>query len=166
MILTTHAIVGAAAGRIFSNPLMAFAAGFISHFILDAIPHWAYALKSKARNKEEPLKENIVLNREFIGDLARIGLDFVLGVSAAIFIFRGEDRFIGAPANLLAGIAGGLLPDFMQFLYFKIRHEPLIFFQKLHIYVHKEKEFSALPYGIPSQIIVIIAAVIISKAIY
>ena len=166
MILTTHAIVGAAAGRIFLNPLMAFAVGFISHFILDVIPHWGYGLKSRIRNEKEPLKEDIVLNREFIGDLARIGLDFVFGVSAAIFIFRGEGGFIGAPADLLAGIAGGLLPDFMQFLYFEIRRGPLIFFQKLHIYIHRGKELSVLPYGILSQIIVIIAAVIISKLIY
>ncbi len=167
MILTTHAIVGAAAGRLFSDPYMAFAAGFASHFIMDTIPHWAYALKSRIRNEEEPLKEDIALNRKFIDDLARIGLDFIIGVSAAIFIFQSEDGFIGAPINLLAGMAGGLLPDFMQFLYFKIRREPLIFFQKLHIYVHQGGgDILALPYGISSQIIIIIAAVIISKAIY
>ncbi|MCX6813598.1 MAG: hypothetical protein NTV77_03965 [Candidatus Azambacteria bacterium] len=167
MILTTHAIVGAAAGRVFSNPYVAFAAGFASHFIIDAIPHWEYDLKSRVENKENPLKEDITLNKKFIGDLARIGLDFAFGVFASIFIFRNGSGFIGAPASLLAGVAGGVFPDFLQFLYFKIRREPFILAQKLHIYVHKGgKKIPALPYGVVSQIILIIAAVIISKAVY
>lgn len=166
MILTTHAIVGAAAGRLFLDPFMAFAAGFVSHFIIDAIPHWAYVLKSRVENKKDPLKEDIEFNRKFISDLARIGLDFVFGASAAIFIFQGGNGFIVPQINLLAGMAGGLLPDFMQFLYFKMRREPLIFFQKLHIYVHQAENILALPYGLVSQVVVIVIAVLISKGIY
>jgi len=150
----------------FLNPYVAFAAGFASHFITDAIPHWGYGLKSRLKNEKEPLKEDIVLNREFIGDLTRIVLDFLFGIFAAIFIFQGGNEFAGASASLLAGMAGGLLPDFLQFLYFKIRREPFISLQKLHIYVHQAGDIPALPYGMPSQIIIIIAAVIISKVIH
>jgi hypothetical protein len=39
MILTTHAVVGAAlASFVPSHPVTAFAMGFASHFVLDAIP--------------------------------------------------------------------------------------------------------------------------------
>ncbi|MFH1346713.1 MAG: hypothetical protein ABIH10_00490 [Spirochaetota bacterium] len=150
MILTTHAIVGAAAGRIFSDPFMAFAAGFASHFILDAIPHWAYVLKFQTRNKKEPLKEDIKFNWDFVSDLARTGFDFVFGVSAAIFIFQGENGFIGAPVNLLMGTIGGVSPDFLQLLYFKIRREPFIFTQKIHTFFHLKEDIPILPYGIIS----------------
>ncbi len=167
MILTTHAIVGAAAGRLFSDPFVAFSAGFASHFIIDAIPHWAYNLKSRARNEKEPLNDDIEIGKKFVGDLARIGLDFIVGIFAAIFIFQGEDGFMSLSVNLLSGVAGGIIPDFMQFLYFKIRQEPFIAVQKLHIYVHQGiGEIPALPYGLISQVVVIAAAILISKAIF
>jgi hypothetical protein len=43
MILTTHAVVGAAlASFVPEHPAVAFVVGFGSHFILDAIPHVDY----------------------------------------------------------------------------------------------------------------------------
>ena len=39
MFLTVHATAGAILGSQISNPAAAFFAGYISHFILDAIPH-------------------------------------------------------------------------------------------------------------------------------
>jgi hypothetical protein len=47
MILSTHAIVGAALASLMpSHPIAAFAAGFASHFVIDSTPHWDYPLKS------------------------------------------------------------------------------------------------------------------------
>jgi hypothetical protein len=46
MILSTHAIVGGAIASLFpSHPLLVVAAGFVSHFAIDAIPHWDYPLR-------------------------------------------------------------------------------------------------------------------------
>jgi hypothetical protein len=51
MILTTHAIVGAAlASFLPSHPAAAFVVGFASHFALDAIPHVDYPIKSRSVN--------------------------------------------------------------------------------------------------------------------
>src|SRR6266700_2786307 len=51
MILSTHAIVGAAlASFLPSHPAAAFVAGFASHFALDAIPHVDYPIKSRSVN--------------------------------------------------------------------------------------------------------------------
>jgi hypothetical protein len=50
--LSTHAIVGGAiASLISSHPLLAAVAGFTSHFVIDAIPHWDYRLRSIAVGK-------------------------------------------------------------------------------------------------------------------
>jgi hypothetical protein len=47
MILSTHAVVGGAiASLVPSDPILAAAAGFASHFAIDAIPHWDYPLRS------------------------------------------------------------------------------------------------------------------------
>jgi hypothetical protein len=49
MILSTHAIAGAAiASFLPSHPTAAFVLGFASHFVLDAIPHWDYPIRSAA----------------------------------------------------------------------------------------------------------------------
>ena len=51
MILTTHAVVGAAlASFVPSHPAAAFVLGFGSHFNLDAIPHVDYPIKSRSVN--------------------------------------------------------------------------------------------------------------------
>ena len=51
MILSTHAVVGAAlASFVPSHPLAALVIGFASHFALDAIPHWDYPIKSRSVN--------------------------------------------------------------------------------------------------------------------
>lgn len=168
MILTTHAIVGAAAGRLVSNPLLAFALGFVSHFLIDAIPHWGYPLASLIRDEKNLLQKDMAMNRWFLRDLAIMAVDFCSGVILAIFIFQGKAGFINFSLPLLAGVMGGVLPDALQFAYFKIRRRPLVDLQKLHIRFHLNhtKNIPALPYGILSQVAVIIAAVIVSKLIF
>jgi hypothetical protein len=39
MTLTTHATLGAVIGRATGNPVLAFIFGFISHFLIDMVPH-------------------------------------------------------------------------------------------------------------------------------
>ena len=40
MLFTTHSVVGAAAGAATGDPYLGFAAGVLSHHVLDAIPHF------------------------------------------------------------------------------------------------------------------------------
>lgn len=40
MLVTNHVLSGAAVGAAIGRPLPAFAAGVVSHFALDALPHW------------------------------------------------------------------------------------------------------------------------------
>jgi len=168
MILITHAIVGAAAGRLVSNPLLSFVLGLVSHFLIDAIPHWSYGLASVILDEKNPLKKDMVIDRHSIKDFVFIGIDFCSGIILAVFIFQGKINFTDVPLPLLCGALGGVFPDALQFVYFKIRRQPLIAIQKLHIWFHFNhvKDNVSLPYGILSQTIVIIAAVIISKLIF
>ena len=76
MTLATHAIVGAAAARLFSfHPAAAFLAAFASHFLIDAIPHWDYHLKSLRYNREHPLESDILVNRDFIFDFGKMAFE-------------------------------------------------------------------------------------------
>ena len=40
MLVTNHVLSGALIGTAAPGPISAFAAGFASHFALDAVPHW------------------------------------------------------------------------------------------------------------------------------
>ena len=40
VLLTNHVLSGALNGALARRPVPAFAAGVVSHFVLDAVPHW------------------------------------------------------------------------------------------------------------------------------
>ena len=104
MTLTTHALVGASlAALVPRHPVAGFAAGFLSNFILDAVPHWDYKLRSRRDNKDRPLDGDIQINAAFARDLIRVAFDGLLGILVALLIFRPD-------TNLALGtlILGGL----------------------------------------------------------
>ena len=135
MTLTTHALVGVAAARSFpKNPILAFSTAFVSHFLIDAIPHWDYNLMSFKKDQNNPLNNDIIFGRDFVLDLLNISFDVFLAFSFAFLIF-GTANF---EKNMIvfAGIMGGISPDFLQFIYFKVRKEPLISLQRFHQWIH------------------------------
>ncbi|MEI6553227.1 MAG: hypothetical protein WCO09_01540 [bacterium] len=155
MILTTHAVTGATLATLMpNNPILGFIVGFGSHFVLDSIPHWDYSLKSSKIDKQRPLKSDIVVNKDFFKDLIKIGLDAVLGLTLSLLllgVLRHQSILI-----ILCGAIGGMTPDFLQFVYFKWRHEPLISLQKFHGWMHAKSDLDDRPIlGILSQMVVI-----------
>src|SRR3989344_5524747 len=159
MTLTTHAVVGAGIAGLFpGNPILAFVAGFLSHFVLDYIPHWDYSLGSARKDPLNPLNDSMEMGGAFVVDLLKIGLDILLGISLSLLFF--------APTNLdtlllvFLGACGGIVPDFLQFAYFKLRIEPFRSLQKFHIWIHARSTLKKYPLpGIVFQAIVIVAAV-------
>lgn len=168
MILVTHGITGAALGRLFPhNPLAAFFAGLISHFLTDAIPHWHYPLSSERTNYNDPLTTDMVIGKGFVWDLVRIGLDFALGIALSIYFFQGWTGFGNPDISMLAGAFGAVLPDALQFMYFKFRHQPLTAFYKFHYWIHAVKRLDKHHlWGVGSQIALMAAAVFLSKLIF
>jgi hypothetical protein len=79
MILTTHAVVGAAlASFVPSHPAAAFVLGFASHFILDAIPHVDYPIKSRSVNPK--IGAPMAFDRALLQDAVTIGSDGLFGL--------------------------------------------------------------------------------------
>ena len=107
MTLTTHALVGAAAASLIPySPTLALTAGFMSHFAIDAIPHWDYKIKSLQGDPKHPLKADMVIGKDFFIDLIRIGFDALLGVALSLFFFSG----ISGVAMAFWGACLGILP--------------------------------------------------------
>ena len=90
MLLTNHVLSGALIGARSRGPGQAFAAGVVSHFVLDAIPHWG-AWESRRRFLRVAVVDGLVS----------------LAVAGAFAAATPSER---RPA-VLAGMAGAALPD-------------------------------------------------------
>ncbi len=137
MTLTTHGIVGTAVARVFAwHPVSAFFMAFLSHYLIDALPHWDYDLKSARRDENNHLNNDIVLNKDFVLDFIKIAFDVFFGLFLSFIIFQpiGNEQIL----VIVLGVIGGVLPDFLQFMYFKFRRQPFIALQKFHHWCHTD----------------------------
>jgi len=163
MTLTTHAVVGAAiAASMPNHPILGFTLAFASHFVLDVIPHWDYPLLSYTRDNGNRLNDDMILNKNFLVDLSRIGLDMFSGILLVLVFFTlTSPHLFWIP---FIGVCGAVIPDALQFAYWKCRREPLTTLQRFHIWVDPEKGLHDKPLiGIPFQIAVIVLVIFISK---
>ena len=160
MILATHAIAGAAVAQLFpQHPVFAFAAGFASHLALDSIPHWDYKVLSVEKDKNEPLNTDMVMGKKFIFDALRIGTDALAGLMLSIFVFFYFFHNVPLSITLIGAIAG-MLPDPLQFVYWKTRSPFLLPLQKFHIWIHSKTSLKASPaLGLSLQFLIIVAVV-------
>jgi hypothetical protein len=153
MILSTHALVGAAIANMFpSHPGVAFVAGFASHFALDAIPHADYPIRSASIDPKvgAPLR----FDRALLHDAITIGADGMLGLVCAFLLFA-------SPANqwaILLGAFGAMLPDAFQFLYLRFPHEPLKTLQRFHRWAHTSADIKdRVVLAVASQALLVVA---------
>ncbi len=155
MTLTAHAIVGGAIASIIpKDPAIVFCAAFASHFLVDAIPHFDISLTSASVNPNigAPMKYDKALFRDFLV----IGADALLGIVLAIFLFSSPQTFW----VILLGACAGILPDALQFLYVRFRHEPLISLQRFHRWIHTRNHLKdSVLVGISSQVLFLLVVV-------
>ena len=163
MTLTTHAIAGAALATLMpTHPVLGFVAGFTSHFVLDSIPHWTYSVDSIKRDKKDPMNTSMLVNKGFLLDFLKISADGILGLLLSIlfFVVYFQDSFW----IVLLGDVAGMLPDALQFVYWKWKPKILIPLQHLHILIHSKIRLDDKPVlGIFSQIAIIILIILIFK---
>jgi len=161
MTLTTHAITGAAIASVLPPSYeLAFVVGFASHFILDAIPHWDYKIISGSIDPDRGGR--LGFDRRLVLDLLRIGADAAAGIILPLLFFAGPEY---APL-IFMGAAGGMLPDFLQFLYLRFPRGPLVSLQRLHRWCHTEERFAGRPaVGIATQVVFAAGVIILFRAI-
>src|SRR6266478_1396934 len=146
VILSTHAIVGAAIASLVPNhPALAFASGMASHFAIDAIPHWDYPLRaiSVKPNTNAGLRLSWFLCR----DLGLIALDACVGLAVAVWLYATPV----AEISVLLGALGAMLPDPLQVAHRICPLEPLRTLQRFHVWVHTKRKLT-WPIGVSSQL--------------
>lgn len=95
MLISTHVVTGALLGRVLHRPLVAAAAGVVSHFALDRAPHWGRPSPPGSRMDEFTLRVAVI---DGVG-----GLLLIAAVAAT------SARHHRLP--VLAGVVGACLPD-------------------------------------------------------
>ncbi len=115
MVLSVHTLVGGAMGAVMPlSPLAALAMGFVSHFLLDAIPHSDYPLHSLSKEREDRGQDAMVKDGRLAHDLVVNGIDGILGFLILVSLTYNAHSLV----SIVAGAIGACLPDGLQFLHF------------------------------------------------
>jgi len=153
MLLTPHILLGAAIGAKISNPGAIFALSFISHYFLDALPHYEYKIPG--------LKGKSPDNKKIFIDFLKLSVDLSIGAGLALFFLWNSPFLTGA----VLGMLSALIPDALLFLYW--RH-PESRFLKIFALPHRACHFlkNSSPAWLSLSTEVIIGFVIISYLAY
>jgi hypothetical protein len=108
MTSTAHALVSGAIAAAVPNPVLSMPLIFVSHFIMDAVPHWDFGTDWRSRSKLTT------------GAIAIC--DTILGFTVAYFMFAWKVDVL----VLLAAVFIGNLPDWLEAPYY-------IFFAKNYV---------------------------------
>ncbi|MFA6255016.1 MAG: hypothetical protein WC675_03205 [Patescibacteria group bacterium] len=126
MFLTVHATLGTIIGEYTGNIGLAFAAGFVSHFILDMIPHGDQDLMT--REKSNLAKQDLVLTAKIASADGLVMIIFL-----AILYWQ---HIIPLTLPVLAGIIGSIAPDFINGFYLLTKHPWLKKYSYYHFALH------------------------------
>ncbi len=97
MLITPHAVTGAAIGVRLKHPLKVIPVAMASHFLLDTIPHW---------------QETLYPYRPHITTWIRVPIDLLLAVLGVAWIARrGKRHGRGLATAAVVGALAGTLPD-------------------------------------------------------
>jgi len=142
MLLSVHATVGAIIGDNVNTSLLAFVLAFISHFILDIIPHGDAKIIKAYRNDFK--------NKGF---LYLIIFDLISTIILLALLFYSHK--ISFSQTVFWGIIGGILPDLMVASH-EISEKFFRRWHKIHSWTHDR-----INWAIPLQLGVIVQIIII-----
>lgn len=91
MLASTHFVSGVTIGLLTNNPAKAFSYGFLSHFVLDSVPHWGGVDKYSTYLK-----------------VAVCDGFSLIALSALVYKLAPKHKRV----SMLAGALGAVFPDF------------------------------------------------------
>ncbi|MBU4315530.1 hypothetical protein KJ673_03970 [Patescibacteria group bacterium] len=123
MTLSTHTAVGAVIGISVGNPLLGFIIGFVSHFLLDMIPHG-----------DSKISDNLRVHKKKKGAFTYGTIDGIIAIYLIMILIH-----ISRSTSELAftsAIAGSILPDLLVGLHDLTKSKFLKPINDLHFYFH------------------------------
>lgn len=141
MVITPHLLVGAAIGKRVRSVWLVFVLAWLSHYLLDFLPHWDYLSDINIANLDH---------------LTKIGLDFLLGLSLVyLLVYPCSKKF-----PIFVGAIAAILPDCLNVAYhiFGLQFlKPLVW---VHHTAHHWHSFSFLQ-GLPAALTVCLIAIFV-----
>lgn len=154
MFVSTHVTMGALVGQNSATPILAFCLGVASHFLLDIIPHG-----------DSQLYYNYKAGISVAKSVAYPAIDSSIAV--VLFIYLLQTAPYASRSVMVAGVIGGIFPDFLVALAEGVRIRPLLWFQRLHMRIHDAIASRigniSLRAGIFMQLILLFAMIYIVK---
>lgn len=142
MFLTSHATAALWITTKTDDPLLAFVLGFVSHFVLDIIPHG-----------DETIGHHIADMRKRYYYLAKVALVDVIFSIAMVWFYVSQKTDISRLV-IACAVFGSWLPDFMWLANIKLKWRSLTIYTKIHDRIHRIINYQYSPvYGVPFQII-------------
>ncbi|MBU1126117.1 hypothetical protein KJ758_00735 [Patescibacteria group bacterium] len=123
MTIATHTAVGTVIGLSVGNPLLGFVIGFISHYLLDLIPHGDGKISDQLRvfkKKKMPITYGTI---DAITSIFLLLIILNISPEAHTKVFS-------------AAVAGSILPDLLTGLYDLTKVRFLRVFYRLHFFFH------------------------------
>ena len=150
MTATAHAIVAGAIYQAIPNPTISIPLAFVSHFIMDAVPHWDIGTSWRSRSKKTT-------------GIFAIS-DTVLGITLAYFLFQGK----GDGLSLLLTLIASEIPDWLEapwYIFFARHdsHKPgsrAGFWEKLSYRIYRTENVFHTKAGYPFGVITQVATVV------
>ncbi len=149
MLETPHVAIGAAIATKIPNPFLAIPLAFVSHFVMERVPHWNPHLVTETKKYGFPTRKSITI----------IIIDVTLALTLGSFVaYRALPDTSHAITILLASFAS-VLPDLIESPYFFLgmRNKPL----KRWLTFQKSLQVDTTPFwGLLTQVITIAAVFI------
>ncbi|HBO16706.1 MAG: hypothetical protein UR69_C0004G0070 [Candidatus Moranbacteria bacterium GW2011_GWE2_35_2-] len=126
MILTTHALAGAAIGKNFDNPWLIILLSLAFHYIMDSFRHGEY------------------LDRKsfFKNTWWKVVLDLFIGLTIIGVAIFSKNFNLRETSIILLGSFFSMLPDLLTVFYWKLNFKILEKIFNFHAWVHKHPPFS------------------------
>ena len=108
MLETPHVVVGAAIASKIANPFLSIPISFVSHFVLEKVPHWNPHLNTETEKYGKPTKKSTIIAA------LDITTSLVIGSLIAYKAYPNTAQSI----NILACCLMASLPDIVEGPYF------------------------------------------------
>lgn len=154
MLELPHTALGALIAVKIPNPLISLPLAFLSHFVLDFVPHWNPSLYSETKKFKKPSrKSNVIVAFD-------VFLSLVLGFFIAFRFWPDIKRAVVILLACFAAVAADAVEGF--FFYFGVKH-PLL--KKWVKFQHEHQTNAKLPFGLLTQIAALIFCLYLALSI-
>jgi len=151
MLELPHTLIGAAIAVNIPNPLISLPLAFLSHFVLDLIPHWNPSLYTETKKYGRPKRSSAVLTV----------IDALLGLIAGLYIAFKVLPDLNQALVIVAACFVAVLPDVIEGPYFYLGFRSKIL-EKIILFQHNHQNRASLVPGTLTQL----AAIIITLAFF